>query len=330
MRILLADAFPADALAELRGLGHTCHHEADLTADTLPVRVPGYDVLVVRSTRVEAATFDAADRLRLVIRAGSGTNTIDTAAATARNIAVCNVPGRNAVAVAELAFGLLLAIDRRIPDNVADLRAGRWNKHEYAKARGIRGRNVGVVGLGQVGLAFAERAAAFGAQVFAAAKPDRDPEVATRAHDIGMRFLDGLPALAETCDVLSFHVPGAADTHHLLDRGLLARMQPGAIVLNTSRGDVVDEGALVEAMDDKGVRAGLDVYADEPAASTGRIDSPLAGHPGVYGTHHIGASTEQAQQAIAAEVVAMITALEQGTLRHCVNLGPQAEVGMHA
>lgn len=320
MRVLVADTFPESARAEITARGHECRYEPDLTSDQLPGSVPGSDVLVVRSTRVDAAVLQAADTLRLVIRAGSGTNTIDSATAARQGIYVCNVPGRNAVAVAELAFGLLLSLDRSIADNVADLRDGRWDKKRYAKARGVLGRKVGVVGLGQVGLAFAERAAAFGTHVHAIDKQGRSTDAVDRARAIGITFVDSLETLAETCDVLSFHVPAGDATKNLVDDDLLARVQPGTIILNTSRGDIVDEGALIEAMDSKGVRAGLDVFIDEPGQSTGTIDSPLARHPLVYGTHHIGASTQQAQDAVAAEVVRMVAAFEDGNVLHCVNI----------
>lgn len=319
MRILVADTFPRAYLREMADSGHDCVYEPDTTADQLPSRIAGCDVLIVRSTRVSAATLHAADALRLVIRAGSGTNTIECDEASRLGIAVCNVPGRNAVAVAELAFALLLALDRNIPDNVTDLRAGRWDKKRYAQARGILGRRVGVVGLGQIGLAFAQRAAAFGAQVYAVSKPGRGQATLDQAQAIGVTFVDDLDTLARTCDVLSLHVPATDATRHLVGRELLAHVQPGTIVLNTSRGDLIDEDALLAAMDSKGVRAGLDVFADEPAASTGSIDSRLAKHPNVYGTHHIGASTEQAQQAVAAEVTRMVDAFAGGTVLHCVN-----------
>jgi D-3-phosphoglycerate dehydrogenase / 2-oxoglutarate reductase len=320
MKILIADTFPETYRERLVDDGHECAYEPDITADDLPERIPGFEGLVVRSPKVQADTLQASDTLRLVIRAGSGTNTIDSATAAERGVHVCNVPGRNAIAVAELTFGLLLALDRRIPDNVDDLRAGRWNKKEYAKARGIHGRRVGVVGLGRIGMAFAERAAAFGAEVYALAKRGRDPELARRAEAIGIRFVDDLTALARACDVLSFHLPAATGTRGLVGRDLLDSVQPGAIILNTSRGEIIDEDALIDAMEAKGVRAGLDVYAEEPGQSVGSIDSALARHPNVYGTHHIGASTEQAQGAIAEEVVHMIDAYQRGEVLHCVNL----------
>ncbi|MCR3720088.1 MULTISPECIES: NAD(P)-dependent oxidoreductase [Prauserella salsuginis group] len=324
MRILVADAFPDEYRAELAAYGHDCTYEPETTAEELTRALAGHDALIVRSTAVTADAVEAADSLRLVIRAGSGTNTIDRDAAARRGVYVCNVPGRNAIAVAELTMGLLLALDRSIPDNVADLRAGRWDKKRYSRARGIHGRKVGVVGLGGIGLAFAERAAAFGADVHAVAKPDRDERTLERARAIDTVFVDSLDELARTCDVLSFHVPATADTRMLVDRQLLSQLPPGAIVLNTSRGDIVDEDALIEAMESNGVRAGLDVYADEPTSSTGTVTSRLAKHPNVYGTHHIGASTEQAQHAVAAEVVRIVTAFTAAAPSdappHCVNL----------
>jgi D-3-phosphoglycerate dehydrogenase / 2-oxoglutarate reductase len=325
MRVLVADTFPDAFVNSLTNRGHEPVYQPDLTSDRLPSGLPGVEVLVVRSTRVNREALEAGDALRLVVRGGSGTNTIDCPAATERGIYVCNVPGRNAVAVAELALGLLLALDRRIPDNVADLRAGRWDKKQYSGGRGILGRRVGVLGLGHVGLAFAERVVALGATVYAIAKPDRSAEASERARAIGVELVDDVETLAETCDVLSVHVPAADTTRNLVGRELLARVRPGAIILNTSRADVVDEDALIEAMDAKGLRAGIDVFADEPGSSTGSIDSRLARHPNVYGTHHIGASTEQAQQAIAEEVLAMIAAFESGTVVHCVNLPGSAQ-----
>ncbi|MBA8824966.1 D-3-phosphoglycerate dehydrogenase [Saccharopolyspora lacisalsi] len=321
MRILVADTFPETPLNEITRRAHDCAYEPETTTDQLPDKLDGHEVLVVRSTRVPAEVFDRADGLRLVIRAGSGTDTIDLDAASARGVHVCNVPGRNAVAVAELACALLLALDRDIVENVTDLRAGRWDKKHHARACGILGRRIGVLGLGKIGLAFAERATAFGAEVHAVTKPERDRQTLERARAIGVHFVDSLHELARTCDALSLHLPATEATRGLVDRELLSLVQPGTIILNTSRAELVDEDALIEAMDDKGVRAGLDVFADEPAASTGNIDSRLAGHPGVYGTHHIGASTEQAQHAVATEVVRMLDAFDAGEVPHCVNPG---------
>jgi D-3-phosphoglycerate dehydrogenase / 2-oxoglutarate reductase len=296
--------------------------EPDLTADDLPARIAGFDGLVVRSTKVRRSVFEAADRLTLVIRAGAGTNSIDTDAAATMGVFVCNVPGRNAAAVAELTMGLLLAIDRRIADNVADLRGGHWDKKRYSKAGGLLGSTMGIIGLGSIGLAVAERAAAFGIEVQALAKPGRSEHVVTRAEELGITMCDSMGELVSSSDIVSLHLPSSEDTRHLVDDNFLQLMRPGAILINTSRGDVVDEGALLKALDAGAVRAGLDVYADEPGSGKGAWDSPLARHPAVVGTHHIGASTEQAQRAIAAGVTEVVDAFMAGEVRHCVNLDP--------
>lgn len=319
MKILFADKFPAEQLFAIGDRGHECELRPELAASDLPDVISGYDVLVVRSTEVGKKTLDAADALELVIRAGSGYNTIDVSAAAERGVYVCNVPGKNAVAVAELAFGLLLAIDRNIPDSVIDLRAGKWDKSRYQRARGLLGRAVGVVGIGAIGLAFAERAHAFGMEVHTLASTHRSAETVGRLTAIGVSYHPDLSELAAAVEVLSFHVPAEPTTKGIIGSELLSHLQPGAIVLNTSRGDLVDEEALLKALDG-GIRAGLDVYPDEPGSGTGDFVSELAQHPNVYGTHHIGASTEQAQHAIAAEVVEMISAFESGEVRNPVNL----------
>jgi D-3-phosphoglycerate dehydrogenase len=322
MRILFADKLPEQTLHDLEAHGHECAMEAGLSADDLAGRIAGYDVLVVRSTKVRRAVFEAADRLALVIRAGAGTNTIDTAAAAERAVFVSNVPGRNAAAVAELTMGLLLAVDRRIADNVADVRAGRWDKKTYGKADGLMGAAMGVIGLGSIGFLVAERATAFGIRVISLANPDRSPAAAARAEELGVTMCDSLEELLPCCDIVSLHVPSSPETKHLVDEAFLARMRQGAILLNTSRGDVVDEAALLAALEEGRVRAGLDVFDSEPGSGHGEWDSPLARHPAVVATHHIGASTAQAQRAIAEGVTEIVDAFTAGEARHCVNLDP--------
>src|ERR1700712_172437 len=217
LRILVADSLPQPALDDLIARGHDCEVDSDLGKDDLPDRIRGFDVLVVRSTKVRDRVFEVADRLALVIRAGAGTNTIDTEAAAARGVLVANVPGRNSAAVAELTMGLLLAIDRRIPDNVADLRAGTWNKKAYSKAAGLLGSTIGIVGLGSIGLGVAERAAAFGLRVQAVEKA-RAPYVETRAAELGLTMCATLEELLQSSDVVTLHVPASEETRHLVDK----------------------------------------------------------------------------------------------------------------
>ena len=274
MKILFADAFPPPQLERLRGDGHECEFAPTLAAEDLPGTVPGFEALVVRSTRVGAATLEAGGSLKLVVRAGAGTNTIDIRRARELGIDVCNVPGANALAVAELTLGLIISADRWIPDNVADLRNGAWNKKRYSRARGLFGRSLGVVGAGAVGLAVAERAAAFGMRILVLASPRRGDAARVRLAAIGATELPSLGALAERSDFLTLHVPDGPQTRRLVNRDVLARMRPGAVLVNTSRSDVVDEPALIEALDTTGIRAVVDVFDGEPASGEARFDPP--------------------------------------------------------
>ncbi|MDH3694055.1 MAG: NAD(P)-binding domain-containing protein [Gammaproteobacteria bacterium] len=319
MKILFADKFPDAYMQELVQRGHECTYQPNLTADDLAAAVPGHEALVVRSTKVNADTIGAGSDLKLVIRAGAGTNTIDKAVAAENGVSVCNVPGKNAVAVAELVMGLLLAIDRRIPDNVAELRDGKWNKKTYSEAQGLYGRKMGVVGLGAIGLAVVERARAFGIDIIVIRKSGRSAELQKQLNDLGVQYVDDLGTLVESCDIISLHVPASDDTKGMVNQEFLAKLKPDSILLNASRGDVIDESALVAAMGKKGIRAGLDVYADEPGSGQADFDSVLAKHPNVYGTHHIGASTTQAQNAVAEGVIEIVDAYVDGTVLNCVN-----------
>ncbi|MGB5760195.1 MAG: NAD(P)-dependent oxidoreductase [Acidimicrobiales bacterium] len=323
MRILYADDIDESRLVALRAAGHDCLVDASLNAETLVDAVPGYDVLVVRSTTVTAEAIAAGGQLGLIIRAGAGTDNIDKTAASARGVFVCNVPGRNAIAVAELTMGLLLAVDRRIADNTSDLRQGRWNKSTYTEADGLFGKRLGIIGLGDIGLAVAERAKAFGLSVSAQRKPDRSPRVQAAIRSIGIRMIESQEALLAESDVISLHVPKSEDTTGLVDAAFLARLPEGAVLLNTSRGDVVDEPALLDALDRGVIRAGLDVWAGEPSSGSGSFDSALARHPRVVGTHHIGASTAQAQRSVSDGTVEAIEAYIAGSPIDCVNLRSQ-------
>lgn len=319
MRILFADKFPEHWRERLTANGHQVRYLPDATEDELARQVGDAQVLVVRSTRVGATILDGAAALKLVIRAGAGTNTIDRRRARELGIAVCNTPGRNAVAVAELAMGLIIALDRRIPDNVSDLRQGRWNKKQYSRAAGLYGASLGVLGTGAIGIELIRRAAAFGMKISVIDKPDRSAETEAELSRFGVARADGLDELAAGSDYLSIHLPSSPDTVGLIGAGVFEVMRPGAAIINTSRGDVLDEAALLEAMNSKGIRAGLDVYLGEPGSSEAEFASPLAFHPNVYGTHHIGASTEQAQEAVAEGVVEIVNGFSRGITINCVN-----------
>jgi D-3-phosphoglycerate dehydrogenase len=218
--------------------------------------------------------------------------------------------------VAELVFALLLECDRRVADQTAELRTGRWNKAEYSKARGLAGRTLGIVGLGQIGREVATRAQAFGMRVVAWSRNFTIEE----AKRLGIEYAQTPLEVARVSDAVSIHVAATAETKHLVNAEFLAALRPGAYLINTSRGSVVDEAALLAAIRDKGIRAGLDVFQHEPGGGTGEFQSAIAGEPGVYGSHHIGASTEQAQVAIAHEVIRIVQAyLDRGEVPNCVN-----------
>jgi D-3-phosphoglycerate dehydrogenase len=319
MRILIADRLPSRFVDVLRERGHECVVDADLAEGALPGAIDGVDLLVVRGTRVSADVFTAADSLRLVVRAGSGTNTIDCGEASRCGVLVANVPGRNAVAVAELTMGLLLAIDRAIPDSTAELRAGRWDKKRFgAVGRGLQGRALGIVGLGNIGLAVADRAAAFGMRLLAQAKGARSPETSERIAALGVELVPDLVTLASRVDVLTLHVPLKPETRGMVGAEVLDALKPG-ILLNTSRAEVVDTDALLLRLDEGTLFAGLDVFPDEPGASRADWHSPLAAHPRVVATHHVGASTEQAQEAVVDGVLEIVAAFERGEHLNVVN-----------
>ncbi len=326
MKILFADALPESYIDLLRQQGDECIVAPELGADDIPDVIKGIEVLVVRSTRVTAETIDRSDVLGLIVRSGAGTNTIDCQAAASSGIYVCNVPGTNSIAVAELTLGLLLALDRHIPAAANDLRNGTWNKDGYSKADGLMGKTFGIVGVGEIGLAVAERARSFGMTVVAERKSDRRTDIEARIRSIGIRLVDDLDALLAESDIVSIHVPGSDQTVDLVDAGFLDRMKPNSILLNTSRGEVVNEEALVDAIESKGIRAGLDVFRHEPSSGTGEFASKLASHPSVVGTHHIGASTQQAQDATSARTIDVIEAYRAGDPMNCVNV-VQTRVG---
>ena len=319
MNILIADSFPASHAATLEQMGHQCTSSPNLDADSLPGAVDGHEVLIVRSTKVNPDTLDAGKDLKLVIRAGAGTNTIDKKYASEKGIRVCNVPGANAIAVAELAMGLIIAIDRNIADNVSDLRQHRWNKKKFSAAKGLYGQKLGILGLGAIGMALADRARAFGLEVYTVARPNRSDAARKKIGDAGIKELETFEQVAATCDIISLHLPAVDDTRKMVNREFLSNMKPGAVLINTSRGELIDEEALLEAMNERGIRAGLDVYANEPGAAECDFECLLGAHPNVVGTHHIGASTSQAQTAVADGVIEVIKAFERGETLNCVN-----------
>lgn len=318
MKVLIADKFEKVGVDGLKELGCTVVSEPEVKADALPDLIRKVDphILIVRSKKVNGDALRAGTALTLVIRAGAGIDTIDVTAASELGVFVSNCPGKNSIAVAELVLGLLLACDRRIPDQVAELRQGKWNKAAYSKARGLFGRTLGIVGLGQIGREVALRAQAFGMRVVAWSRSLTQDE----ANRLGITYAQTPLEVARNADAVTINVASNAETRNLVNAEFLAAMKPGAYLINTARGSVVDEAALQQAVRDKGIRAGLDVFQDEPAGGAGEFSNGVAQSPGVYGTHHVGASTEQAQVAIAHEVIRIVQSFQAtGEVPNAVN-----------
>jgi D-3-phosphoglycerate dehydrogenase len=318
MRVFIADKFEQSGREQLAALGCEVIYQPG-TKDEALVRAIAQsapDVLVVRSAKVTGPMLGTGT-LKLVVRAGAGYNTIDVAAASQRGIYVSKCPGKNSIAVAELAFALILALDRRLADNVISLRRGEWNKELFSKARGLFGRTLGLIGLGQIGLEMLPRARGFGLPVVAWSRS----LTSDRAKSLGIESKASPEAVAASADIISVHLALNAGTKGLLGARFFAAMREGACFINTARADLVDQPALQQAITDRKLRVGLDVYAGEPAGGTGPFADPLGQDVQVYGTHHIGASTEQAQEAIAAETVRIVRIFkETGTVPNAVNL----------
>ena len=266
--------------------------------------------------RAPTITFEATSE-SLVIRAGAGVNTIDVVAASERGVYVANCPGQNALAVAELAWGLILAVDRKIPDGVAALRAGSWQKKRFSTSRGLFGRTLGVVGMGDIGRAVAERGKGFGMKVVGYSRSFDEVSALRLGVDAGRGLLD----VARRADVLTVHVPLSAQTKGLISKEVLAALKPEATFVNTSRAEVVDQAALLAEAKSGRIWVATDVFDEEPKAGEAPFKSELGQLPNVYGTHHIGASTEQAQDAIAREAVRIVGSfLSAGLVPNCVNV----------
>lgn len=328
IRVLVADKMEAVGVAGLERLGCEVTVEPGLGPEDIGAALERTqaEILVVRSTKVPASSFADASKLRAIIRAGAGYDNIDFEAAGERGIAVCNCPGMNAVAVAELTMGHLIALDRRLPEQDAELKGGHWNKKEFAKAKGLKGGTLLVVGTGAIGTEVITRAKAFGMKIVAQSRSLGDDTA--RALEI-----EPIPytraALYEAlgrADAVSIHLASTPDTKGLCDRVFFESMKPGAIFINTSRGDIVVEEDLRWGVEERGIRAGLDVYQGQPAEKDTRWSPALVGASGVvHFTHHCGASTDEAQNAVAEEVVNIVKIYrDDARFLHVVN-GKQLE-----
>lgn len=317
MRLLLADKMDTQALEDLRVLGVEIVSRPELTKETLPSALDGVGILVVRSTEVTAQAITAAKQLNLIVRAGVGVGNIDVAAASARGVYVANCPGKNAAAVAELAMGFILSLDRRIVDATVDLRAGRWEKTRYSSARGLYGRRIGIAGLGAIGREVLTRARAFGLepQVFSRSLSP------ARAAKLDVVHARSLEELASRSDILTLHLPPTPATRGIVSRKVLEALPDGAILVNTARADLIDYVALEELIATKHLRVAFDVFPEEWTGGAGALAAALMAKGIVYGTPHIAASTEQAQLAIGVETSRIVRSfLTEESVPNVVNI----------
>lgn len=322
MRLLIADKLHPRAIEELRALPIEVVYEPELTKETLQSKLPGVGVLVVRSTEVTAAAIEKARTLHLIVRAGASYSTIDVRAASARGVYVANCPGKNASAVSELVFGLMICIDRRIPDALFSLRSQKWERLEFGKSEGLHGKTLGIVGVGAIGKDIAIRAKAFGLNVIGWSRS----LTAAKAADLGIGYASSLEDLAARSQILSVHLALNERTRGIIGKKVFSALPQHAIFINAARADLVDYAAMREAVATRGLRVGLDVVPDEPKGKTEYPNElfvgPVSSTAGfIYGTPHIAASTDQAQLAIATETVRVIRSfLLEGDVPNVVNV----------
>ena len=312
LKVLVADKFPDKYIQQMKDLDLEVIYNAKLGEKDLPEAAKDVDIIIVRSTVVNEETINTGKKLNLIIRAGSGVNNINIAAANKKGIYVTNCPGMNAVAVAELAIGLMIALDRFIPDNVSDFNKGVWNKDKYSKGKGLKGKTLGLIGVGNIGKEVARRALAFEMNVYG--------KDITRIEGVQIKDFSEMDQLLPLCDVVTIHLPSTPQTKGLFNKQMFSYMKDGAYLINTSRQDVIVEDDLLEAIKEKNIRYACDVFKGEPEGKAGEVSSKLMNNPNIYVTHHIGASTEQAQDAVAEETINIIKHyVHSGVIDHWVN-----------
>ena len=317
MKILIADSLSNDVVKTLKADGNIVKMDPSITEKTLPEEIQDYDILIVRSTKVTAETIKKAKNLSLIVRAGAGVNTIDIKACSNKGIYVSNTPGCNADAVAELTIGQIIACDRQIVQNSINLRSGKWTKKKFLNSDGLKGRTLGLLGAGNVAQRVMKIAQAIGMKVICWSYFFDDDD----ARRLGVtRVLDKMD-IARNADVISIHIPYMKETHHSISKEFFDAMKPGAIFINTARGEIVDSQALAEAIKEKRIKAGLDVFENEP--STGMADFDQAEYAKILAssTCHIGGSTKQASELIAQETIRVVqTYIKTGEPLNCVNI----------
>jgi D-3-phosphoglycerate dehydrogenase / 2-oxoglutarate reductase len=316
MTVFIADKLPQEAIDQFEMLGVSVKNHPAAGEEDLNRGLDDTMILVVRSTVVSRACILNSPALTLIVRAGAGVNNIDIETASERGIYVANCPGKNSIAVAELTMGLILSLDRSIPDNISDFRDGTWNKAVYSKADGLFGKILGIAGVGQIGSEVIQRAKAFGMPVIAWSRS------LTRemAEEFDIEYANDVSEVASKCDILSVHLALTPETRGIISKKVLGKLKDGALFINTSRAETVDEDALYEEVKSGRIRAALDVFSDEPEYKQGEVHSRFQEVDGVYISHHIGASTKQAQLAVAGGAVEIVKGyLREGKVRNWLN-----------
>ena len=318
MRVLVTEPLSERGLALLRE-DFQVDVRPEVATDGLRSAIAPYDALIVRSqTRVDASVLEAADNLKVVARAGIGLDNVDVEACTRKGVLVVNAPQSNIVSAAEHTIGLLLAQARNIPAANQTLKGGEWARERYQGVE-LAGKTLGVVGIGRVGAMVAQRALAFGMRVIAF-----DPYVSRdRAREMGVELMPTLEALLVQSDFVSIHLPRTPETERLIGERELSLMKEGARIINTARGGILDEDALVKALKDRRVAgAALDVFTDEPTTA-----SDLFQFEEVVVTPHLGASTVEAQDKAGAAIAEMVRlALRGEFVPYGVNVSAGTEV----
>lgn len=325
-RILVSDPMESIGLDMLRASGHEVVELGPDDKARLPELLGDFDALVVRSeTKVTAELLAKGGRLKVVGRAGIGVDNVDVKAATQQGVLVVNAPTANLVSATEHTFTLMLALARNVAQADRDLKDGKWSRKKFVGTE-LQGKKLGVIGFGRIGQQVARRARAFDMEILAF-DPFLDAEQIRRADALPF----SLDELLEKADVITLHVPFTEETRNLLDRERLAKLQPHALLINCARGGVVDEDALLEALEaGRLAGAGLDVFAEEPLK-----DFRLVQHPKVVATPHLGAQTQEAQERISTQTAKMVVDALSGSLAiSAVNLpfrsaGAAAEPFLH-
>ncbi len=316
MKILVACELPSAALEQLRALAAELVYRPQAAPQELRDGLADVGILVVANTRVSPELIVRGVALQMIVRAGAGPGEIAMEDASAQGVFVTHCGDQHAAAVAELAFGLLLALDRRIVENTLALREGRWSRAELSDARGLAGRTLGILGYGAVGRLVASRARAFGMRVLGWSST-LSP---VTAHEPEVEFCNWPRELARQSDFVTVHTTDD-ERELLVDAEFLHSLPPGAALVHVGHPGAVDEAALADAVEQRHLRAALDVFSSEPTSGTARFHSRLCGLPGVVCTQHIGPLTDQARRAVADEVVRIIHSyLVSGEVTNCLNV----------